>query len=532
MKRFLALILLATMLLTSMNVSFAEQAYEEHIHYYGSGWMLNTNANYDDAYYAYFTKKFNMDFQPYYTDSSTNDSTVNLLVNTSSMPDGLVGKSFNYDTYLEWVDQGLIAPLPDGWETKYPNLYDMLVATGILDYITVDGQVFCIPHATWYNFVKMDTAVEHISLFYRKDWAAELGMTELFANDQVKVSDLLAFCKAAVDAGLGDNGKTVGLTTSSNEYIIDLVGNTLPYNFDSFNKTENGYAWGAAMEGTVEMVKTLREYYQSGSIDPDFYLGNGLDTFTSGAAAGIMYTGTANSTSSLINPFVEAHNELKAELETLRATDPAAYPYDTSVKDMIGFATVIGDDGVVYAIETSNYWSYNIFNPDIDPAVFDRILCLIDWLCTPEGEVVSKIGIPEVDWVWDVKNESIIQIPNADGAYNSYDAKNMLTQYGLCSDEMALVKKENAPYLINFIKQAYATKNEGVIRAYDFDYKFFTSQAKSEYSCDIKAEIVGLMVDGTLDIDTEWAAFIEENAGMVNPLIADLNAEFYPELGK
>ena len=40
------------------------------------------------------------------------------------------------------------------------------------------------------------------------------------------------------------------------------------------------------------------------------------------------------------------------------------------------------------------------------------------------------------------------------------------------------------------------------------------------------------MVDATLDIDTEWAAFIAENAGMVEPLIADLNAAFYPNLGK
>ena len=531
MKRILALVLLAVMLLTSMNVSVAE-TYDEHIDYYGSGWMLNTNANYDDAYYAYFTEKFNMSFAPYYTDSSTNDSTVNLLVNTSSMPDGLVGKSFNYDTYLEWVDQGLIAPLPDGWETKYPELYRMMVNTHILDQITVDGQVYCIPHAIWHNFVKMETPVEHVSLFYRKDWAAELGMTELFAGDVVKLSDLMTFAKAAVNAGLGDNGTTVGITASSNEYIIDLVTNLLPYNFESFNKTENGYAWGPAMDGTVDAVKKLREYYQSGAIDPDFYLGNGLDTFTSGGAAGIMFSGTANSTLSLMNPFIEAHTELKAEHETLLTTNPAAYPYETSVKDIIGFATVIGDDGVVYAIETTNYWSYNIFNPEIDPAVFDRVLSLIDWLCTPEGEVVAKIGIPETDWVWNVENESITQILNADGAYNAYDSKNMLTQYGVCSDEMALVKKENAPYLIDFIKNAYAIKNEGVIRPYDYEYKFFTSQAKAEYSCDVKAEIVGLMVDAMLDIDTEWAAFIAENAGMVEPLIADLNAAFYPNLGK
>jgi len=94
---------------------------------------------------------------------------------------------------------------------------------------------------------------------------------------------------------------------------------------------------------------------------------------------------------------------------------------------------------------------------------------------------------------------------------------------------MALVKKDNAPQLVEFVKKMYEIKSAGLITPYDYDYKFFTSQAKSEYSVDIAAEIIALVVDDSLDIDTVWADFITQNAGMVDPLIKDLNAAFCPE---
>ena len=44
---------------------------------------------------------------------------------------------------------------------------------------------------------------------------------------------------------------------------------------------------------------------------------------------------------------------------------------------------------------------------------------------------------------------------------------------------------------------------------------------------DTVAKITELVVDGSKDIATEWANFIEENKGMVDPLLKDLNAAFF-----
>lgn len=529
MKRFLTILMAAVLLISSMGIASAESTYENHVTYNGSGWMLNAEADYNDGMYKFFSEKFNYDFEPFFTDSATNDEKVMLLVNTSSMPDGLCWLTFNYDTYLEWVDQGLIAALPDGWEEKYPNLYRMIESTGILETITVDGKVYTVPHSIWFNFVDVAEVCGHGMVYYRKDWAEQLGMSEMFEGGIVKISDLMTFCKAAVDANLGDNGTTVGYTGSSNAYVLDNFFGKLDINYREFNKTEEGYQWGPAMDGFVDVIKTIREYYEMGAIDPDFFLGNGKTTFTSGGAAAVGFEGTPGG--AIGSEFVTAHPELLAKLEELRKENPAAAWFDTGVEeDYVGYAIVAQDDGQLHYNATTNYWSCNVYNPDIDPEVFDRILAITDYLCTPEGEVTVKVGLQGIDWDWNEAGDGIIQYVNEEGKYNSYPSSAMLTQYGLCSDEVGLLKQSNSKTLTDFIRWEFAEKAKGVVTPFDADYKYFTSQAKSEYSVDVRAEIVSLVVDTTLDIEKEWQAFIDENMGMVQPVIDDLNAEFYPEL--
>ena len=55
---------------------------------------------------------------------------------------------------------------------------------------------------------------------------------------------------------------------------------------------------------------------------------------------------------------------------------------------------------------------------------------------------------------------------------------------------------------------------------------FFTSEAKSQYSVSIDDEIMRLILDSSVDIDTEWAKFIEDNRALWEPVVNDLNAAF------
>ena len=79
----------------------------------------------------------------------------------------------------------------------------------------------------------------------------------------------------------------------------------------------------------------------------------------------------------------------------------------------------------------------------------------------------------------------------------------------------------------DFVPRMYKIKESGTIVPNDVDYSFFVSDSKSNYSVDTVAKITELVVDGSKDIATEWANFIEENKGMVVPLLKDLNAAFF-----
>ena len=65
--------------------------------------------------------------------------------------------------------------------------------------------------------------------------------------------------------------------------------------------------------------------------------------------------------------------------------------------------------------------------------------------------------------------------------------------------------------------------------ALDFDYTFFNSTAKNEYSVDIAGEILRLIAGRDIPVENvaaEWNAFIENNRVAWEPVINDLNAAF------
>ena len=502
----------------------AESAYEPHVTYTGSGWCLSSSVDYKDGFYDYFTERFNMDFIPYFTDLDTNDEKVSLLVNTASMPDGLLWMSFSYDSYIEWVDQGLLKPLPEGWEEKYPDLYHNLQMTGVLDKITIDGQVYVIPHSVWNNFVDISVPVAHHYVYYRKDWAKQLGYE---FDDTVSITELLEFCRKAIDANLGETGKTVGLT-SGTDTMAEIFFYPHGYNYKRFSRTDDGYVWSPSIEGYTDVIAEMRGYYQEGVLDPDYYLGNSMDSFSSGNAAAYYYQGAPYSAEGVFENFYNSHPALIAEHEELLKEDPAAWLWQTSINDYIGLAVLTDKNDTPFATGCSNFWSATIFNPDLDDETFDRILALTDWLSGKEGEVAVRNGIPEVDWKWtNDEHTAFERIAKEDGTYPDYPSHSMLCNYAMCGDEMSLLDPEVPQVVRDFVPRMYKIKESGTIVPNDVDYSFFVSDSKSNYSVDTVAKITELVVDGSKDIATEWANFIEENKGMVDPLLKDLNAAFF-----
>lgn len=506
MKKFLA-ILLAAMMLLSCSSAMAE--YDTHLTLQVTNrGQLSAGIDYtEDMFYEWMSEKWNIDIEPWITDSATHTETCSMWINTGDMPDILTLTTFDYGTYCEWVNQGLLAPLPDGWEETYPNLYKTMKQSMILDYLTIDGQVYGLPGTTYCNYVPMEIPVAHSALYYRKDWAAQLGYD---FGDYVTLDELQKFCLDCIENDMAGNGATIGLTATGGSIIANVMimtGNDP----EGFIKTGDGYVWSPCMEGTTEQISVLRDLFTSGMLDADFYLLDGTgckNRFSSGVAAAMYSDGGPGNMTEAFTGFEEAYPELDAD-------------------ECIGVTVLADNNGDVWAFEASNFWTVKYMNPSIDPAVQARILDMIEYFCTPEeGQITLAKGIPGVDWQW--TEDGLVDTTIRDPEKPGYQSSKLVAIWGLCNDELYSIYATNTqPGAVAEYQHNMTVKAAGNIIRKDYDYAYYQSDLKSVYSVDIIGKIAGLVADTSLDIEAEWAKFISNNEPMWKPLQDELNAQLF-----
>ena len=503
MKKILTLVLALMLVVSCMS---AMAASDEHITFSDANWLLtSSDINFtDDAFYTYLCEKFNVTIEPWITDTSSHNEKCAIWINTFSMPDVLVHTSFNYATYCEWVDQGMIAPLPEGWKETYPNIANIVEKSMIEDYLTIDGQVYGIPATVFANFMDVEVPVSHACVYYRVDWAEQLGME---IGDTITLSQLKEYCQKAMEADLAGNGNTYGISGTASK-ITSLIMLQSGVDYDSFYKLEDGTtAWGPTAEGVTDQIAVLRDLYADGFIHPDCF------TMTNNEMYGVFKSGL--SAAHIADGGPGNHAEVCAGFEDANPGKLAS--------ECIASAVLADDNGTTYIDETTNFWTVKYFNPDIDPAVQARILEIIDWCCNPEnGQIEAYYGIKGVDWDFNEEGK-MYSLTEEDTTYTS---KDLICVWGTCSDELYYINSaDKYPHATANVARNYAVKNEGFVIPYNYDFSFYSSDLKSVYSVDINAKITELMVDSTLDIETEWQNFIDTNEGMWKPLLDELNAK-------
>ena len=168
-----------------------------------------------------------------------------------------------------------------------------------------------------------------------------------------------------------------------------------------------------------------------------------------------------------------------------------------------------------------------IFSPNTDEKTMDRILCILDYFSDPaEGQIVVDCGIPGVDWQWTEDGLVDLSIRNPDKP-KQY-SQDVVQQWSTCNDELYIIKSPlDQPDAVRQYRRNMMNKSAGTVVLTDYDYKYYSSELKNQYSLDISSKAAGLIADTTLDIDTEWAKFIAENEGMWKPLMDELNQVFY-----
>lgn len=516
-KKLLATSLAMTMvagMVTGGTVS-AESDYSEQmtISYAAVAMVEGVDYNADELS-KFFQEKFNIVWEPIALTWDNWAERNRIWINSNDMPD-LVMWDFNYGDYINYTEQGLIRQLPEGWKERWPNLAKVYKNTGIAESLEEKlGAGYMIPRVTYFD-MPTDPLVTHTNLWIRKDWAEEVGFE---VKDKYSPSELMEYARLLKEKDPVGNGKTLAIDMSPDSLANVFVG---PFNprYDQFYKGEDGkYVWGAADESTLEGLKMYSQAYREGLINPDFFaLKNQEEVshYESGVAGVIWNQGFGRSLKLTSDKYAANTGE-----------DP---------RTDLHMAYLVGEDGKYHSKEIKNFWTASIFSPTMDDAKFERIMDVLEYAASEEGQNLIRMGFEGKDWERDAEgNITILREKNEDGTFINLDKiypslNPLYNNLVILPDGFGLIDPGLDPDYKERVDTLFEGKqkdgcDQGTIAPIDWDMEFFSSPSYEKTKYNYGEEFAKIIVmDG--DIEENWKAWVDEKMPQVSVVLDEINAE-------
>lgn len=215
-----------------------------------------------------------------------------LWASARNLPDLFVGDFRNSTVYMDWVQQGLIAQIPEDL-SDYPNLKAYLEMPGITDDARLDQKLYCIPRQTYP--AQEWTCTDRI-IIYRWDLAQKAGITSEPQNWQ----EFQEMIRAVIQAD--PEGKQIQGMTAAGATL--LGGMFIPYASPIAAGSGISFKWVQDADGAykpayfaVDMLPAFqlgRDMYESGVIAQDVLLATtetAEERFLQGKHAALLYSG-------------------------------------------------------------------------------------------------------------------------------------------------------------------------------------------------------------------------------------------------
>lgn len=483
-----------------------------------SATSINLPANVDfmsDEIYKKFDELFNFEYELISITWETWVERDRIWINAGDMPDMLFW-NFNLKDYNSYREQGLIKPLPADYKEKYPNLANAMAKTGVANYLQEndpDNLLYMIPNVIYLvpPTETTDLILSPSVIYYRKDWAEKVGIP---VGDTVTIEQLVELGKAFVEQDPEGNGegKTIGFTATPGN--VNAIVQAYNSSYNTFHKTDNGeYIWGGFEDSTLEGVKRLREVFNTGVIDGDYFTFKAkehYEKFDTGIA-GMFIDGASAA-------------NVNERLVSFAANNP-----DKDPSECIGLATLVGPDGRFHGQQNIlNYWAALLFPPTLDDAIFDRILSILDYVATPEGQRLIHAGIEGVDYTIDQGELVITREKDENGAFvymgDKYPSYNFFFTKAVLPDDwssrdpsLPAAARESAVNMFR-VKEKITDLTEP-----DYDYLFFTGEKLLRFGLSIDGIITDMIVSKE-PIDELWAQHLADNKAVVDGVVEELNS--------
>ncbi len=490
--------------------------FEKRITFSATSVDLSDDGNYmNDEIYKAFDAKFNFEYKliPLSWDNWVERDRI--WINSGDMPD-MMFWNFDFKDYVNFSKQGLIKPLPADYEQKYPNLASAMAKTGLSDYLkTLDpeGRVYMVPNVIYNTPVTetTDLVLDAKVLYYRKDWAQQAGIQ---IGDTVTAEQIAELGNAFVQQDSGGNGagRTIGLSSQPYQLYSAFVQTHNSF-YNQFHKDGSGqYVWGSAEDSTFEGIKSFAQYFKQGFIDKDYYTFKSkehYDKFDTGISGMFIDGASAANVNERYQAFAKAN--------------PGANP-----EEAIGLATIVGPDGKFHGQQNIlNYWAGEVFNPKIDDETFDRILSILDYIATDEGQRLIFAGVEGKDYK--MEGDKLVITREKDEQGNFKYMGDLYPSYYFFYTKIVLPDDWSArdPSLADGVRDT-AVKMFRVKEKItdlippDYDVMFLSAPNKDKFNISIDDAITQIILEKK-DIDTQWADWKKSVQPKVDAVLKEIN---------
>ncbi len=334
-----------------------------------------------DLLREYIEERFSITLSPVSVNWSNYKGYYQMLSATNSLPDvfatlTISSNDANDSAYYEsLIQSGSIQPLPDDL-SAYPNLEKLM---NELEYTRYqDGHFYAIPRL---SFQDPTLACTDAAMIVRRDWMENLGLENPDSLDEF-IHLITAFAKDDPDGnGIDDTiGYNVNATNALGKWV--MLGIAPECNTYSWIERDGLYIPSWYSEDFYDVVAAYRTMYESGGLDPDFYVKNPnevINDFASGRLGAIEYKSSPASIQLILDQWYDYNTE----------------PFENCVDILPMFAA---PDGHTYCNSSTPFWSESFISASVDEEKMDYILQLFDFLLSDEGILLGKYGLEGIDY--------------------------------------------------------------------------------------------------------------------------------------
>ena len=485
-----------------MTITFASVQVKEGVDY-----------NNGDDFAKFFSKKYNIKWEitPMTWDNWAEK--MRIWINANDMPD-LATWNYVHGEAVNYAEQGLVRKLPDDWKTKWTNVAKAYEDSQLGPTVEkILGGTYYLPKPIFSANKPTKKLLPHTSVIVRKDWFQAVGAE---IKDAYKVSELMDIARKIKQQDPGKLGsKLLPINMSSDNASSFFVGSNSTYSTLSnqfYKGADNKYLWGPASEDTLAGLKLYQQAFREGLLNPEFFTLKQNEDYASYYASG--QTGIYMSEGQAIH-FWTVDKELKKNL-------------NLNADDVMHVCSPLGEDGKFHSEELTNFWTASIFSPKMEQAKFERIMDMFDYVSSPEGQLMVRLGFKDKDFTVEPDGSlKVLSDPTKaiDEKYPSitpvYENMYILTDDFMMVDPSYPKKYRDLALKMYKVKESFTDDKSNPPR--DWTVYFQDSPSRRKVSFELSKEYAQLITMPG-NIETNWKKWVEEKKPLVDPVLQELNA--------